>query len=742
MQDEDLRGVKMKESKKNFYFEALTFKNLYSYNPNFSELKNIFKERIMKMVVKKILTKVILFSISLTLSIIAQELPVKKVVIYKNGISYIERETNLNGDGTIQLKFKPRQMRDILKTLYAVPLKEGTIQNIDYEGETPLSKKLEDINIPFSPENFLSGLIKGLQGVKVHWGGGNATLLGIETKKSTGKDGQVVEERYVVFLRDNGQIDQIPIENFQFTIEDENIKKDFEKLLTILNSTKYASQKNVSIYYKGFNSSPLRVGYVIESPIWKTTYRVFLDAKPNPLVQSFAIVENDTLDDWKDVNVVLVGVGPFSYLVDLYTSIVPARPSISVEELFGIVRAPSSGGKAGLDVVGLGGGARIFNKGKFPQIGKALAKSSEEREERKDYEATLGEAGALPSPPPTLGEIIPRGLKTIGEGKELGEYFAYEIANPITISKGNAGLVNILSANLDGEKILYFNEALSQNVLNGFYLKNNSNNVLDSGFVTFFEGQSVVGEGYLKRQLKNNDKEIITYGIERSVSIEAPVQTTNSGYTSAKLVNGTLTLQYYYYITKTYKIFNRGQKNYTLLLDHNKSYGMELVEPADTTIREDLPNLYRFKVSVKANSNTEFKVVERKLEYEYIYLDIGTNLDRIAYIISSAKLSENAKKIVQEATKIIQEIRQINDQINKLVSRNNYLRQQLDILRNNISTLYTGNPQEANIRAKQVATLDKYMTEYEENENTRNNLETKRSELRDKLSQLISSYSE
>ena len=45
----------------------------------------------------------------------------------------------------------------------------------------------------------------------------------------------------------------------------------------------------------------MRVGYIQETPIWKTTYRLVLPDEKKPFLQGWAIVENTSEEDWKDV---------------------------------------------------------------------------------------------------------------------------------------------------------------------------------------------------------------------------------------------------------------------------------------------------------------------------------------------------------------------------------------------------------------------------------------------------------
>ena len=56
-----------------------------------------------------------------------QSLTVKKIVVYKHGVGYFEREGKVTGNQQISLTFKSAQMKDLLKSLYAVDLSGGRI---------------------------------------------------------------------------------------------------------------------------------------------------------------------------------------------------------------------------------------------------------------------------------------------------------------------------------------------------------------------------------------------------------------------------------------------------------------------------------------------------------------------------------------------------------------------------------------------------------------------------------------
>src|SRR5207248_9053148 len=123
----------------------------------------------------------------------------------------------------------------------------------------------------------------------------------------------------------------------------------------------------VRLGFKGDGKRKVRVGYVVENPIWKTSYRLTLDGG-RPALQGWAAVENVTDEDWGEVRVVRVSGRPISFQTDLYQPLYVPRPTVEPER-FASLRRPvydgaMSGPMPGLDTnpmgqfgnVGFGGG--------------------------------------------------------------------------------------------------------------------------------------------------------------------------------------------------------------------------------------------------------------------------------------------------------------------------------------------------------------------------------------------------
>src|SRR6185436_14683979 len=107
-------------------------------------------------------------------------------------------------------------------------------------------------------------------------------------------------------------------------------------------------KKTVSLGFNGVGRRAVRVGYVVERPIWKTTYRLRLEGNNKVFLQGWALVENTSDDDWKDVRMVLVSGRPISFRMNLYEPLYIPRPIVE-PELFASLRPPVHGGALEVD---------------------------------------------------------------------------------------------------------------------------------------------------------------------------------------------------------------------------------------------------------------------------------------------------------------------------------------------------------------------------------------------------------
>jgi hypothetical protein len=70
----------------------------------------------------------------------AAELPIHRVVLYKNGVGYFEHQGRVTGSQELNIRFTTAQLNDVLKSLAVVDLGGGKVGGVRYNSVAPLSQ--------------------------------------------------------------------------------------------------------------------------------------------------------------------------------------------------------------------------------------------------------------------------------------------------------------------------------------------------------------------------------------------------------------------------------------------------------------------------------------------------------------------------------------------------------------------------------------------------------------------------
>src|SRR5262249_44651992 len=131
------------------------------------------------------------------------------------------------------------------------------------------------------------------------------TVVGVEKQRQPAGKDQVVETSQLNLLTRDGlrgvSLNQVQRVRFLKPA----LEQEFRKALDVLATGHDKLKKTVSLHFTGSGKRQVRVGYVTESPIWKTSYRLSLE-KDQMFLQGWAVVENTTDEDWNKVDLRLV----------------------------------------------------------------------------------------------------------------------------------------------------------------------------------------------------------------------------------------------------------------------------------------------------------------------------------------------------------------------------------------------------------------------------------------------------
>lgn len=285
---------------------------------------------------------VLSFLSSLALSTLAQgesnPPTLKRVTLYKHGVGYFERQGKVNGDQQVTFLFDAAQMNDVLKSLVVLDLNKGNISSVTFDSVKPFDKRIEEFGIRLDAGNAtgLTSLLGQLKGARVEVRTGAApivgTVVGIE-KRARSQGQERVETQELALVSEGGELRSIPLDQVRgIKLLDAKLREDLDQYLAVLQSTLHKNLRKLTISTAGQGERELFVSYVVEAPVWKTTYRVVLDAKAKPFLQGWALVDNVQDEDWTNITLSLVAGAPVSFIQDLQQPRYKSRPVVGMPD--------------------------------------------------------------------------------------------------------------------------------------------------------------------------------------------------------------------------------------------------------------------------------------------------------------------------------------------------------------------------------------------------------------------------
>ncbi len=280
------------------------------------------------------------------------KLPVTQVVMFNSGVGYFQRSGTVNGDARVELLFPASGINDMIKTLVVTDAK-GKSSPLRYDSQEPIEKTLKSFGVDLSSNPSYGQIINQIRGEKVEVTMAAAavnlpatlqgTIMGMESSVHA-EDGKTpVEKEYLNLLSAEG-LRNIPLKDIQrVRFLNGVIESELKRALEVVASGHDSQKKTVRLGFKGEGQREVKVSYVAEHPIWKTSYRIRIDAKGKAQLEGWASVDNTSDEDWNDVKLVLVSSRPISYQMDMYAPLNIPRPVVE-PELFASLRPPTYGG--------------------------------------------------------------------------------------------------------------------------------------------------------------------------------------------------------------------------------------------------------------------------------------------------------------------------------------------------------------------------------------------------------------
>ncbi|MFV9505913.1 MAG: hypothetical protein AB4911_15280 [Oscillochloridaceae bacterium umkhey_bin13] len=529
-------------------------------------------------------------------------LPITRIVLFKHGVGYFERRGPHTGE-RLELSFPREAMDDVLKSLVALDLGAGQVVGVDFETPEDRATRLARGSIHLSDDRSLLDLLRDLRGrmVRLSLGEGKKTESAVEGLV-VGVDYEAEEplRRAVVSIY-NAELRQVratPIDAIaRVELLDDGAAAD---LAYFLRAAQSEEQRRAATLRLTPGEHDLLVGYIAPAPAWRVSYRLLFepaqatqDANEQPafcLLQGWGLFDNQLEEDLEGVSLTLMAGMPVSFRYRLYEPHTPERPLVQDEER--TVNAPIAFGAMPPPAPAM---AMMDDAAAFGLAERAPAPMM---------------AGAAPRRARFSAEAVAESVQPAASGDERGALFAYSVAHPVSVARGQSAMVPIISQRLPARRELLYNGAKhARHPVASLRLNNGTGLTLERGPVTVLDAGDYAGEAVLPFTRAGGEL-IIPFAVELGVTI---TETRGSSRTMVglRLRNDYLVFEEYDLQTTTYSMSSGLDQTVEVTVEHARRNQYEVAEPRQPD--EEGAGLARWRVNCAPQAVTTLKLVERRL---------------------------------------------------------------------------------------------------------------------------------
>ncbi len=644
-------------------------------------------------------------------------LPIKQITLFTSGVSYTERSGTVVGTAAVPLVFHTAQINDILKSMVLLD-HGGKVQPATYTSRDPIGRTLQGFAVDVSDDLSQANLLGKLRGAKVSIQEAGkpsveGQIIGVEDRVQADGTGKPVHNSFLNILTDNG-LTAIRLDTDKTVkILDARLNGELRDALTTLAGSSDTNRRQVMLHFAGVGKRDVRVGYIMEAPIWKISYRLVLGegstavnkpAAQKTYLQGWALVENTSDEDWKGVKLSLVSGRPVSFIQDLYQPLYVPRPEVGPD----VVASPYPQ-------------THDENLQTHVPVSRSPVAAQPRDLAKRDAEADRGDPGApgasgafrpYKSAPSSGGGTVVTGalsstsVTAAAKGGKTGELFKYSISNPLNLARNQAAMIPVISQDINTDRLSIYNaDSDPKFPLNALRIRNNTSLHLKGGPITIFDGGTYAGDARME-DVPPGDNRLVTYAVDLSMLCDRANPTEQKLETSLTIRHGVVIQKSRTVNEVVYTLKSRTDKPRTVLVEQSIEADYNLVEPPKPT--EQTEDLLRFAVVVLPRQTKTFKVVTVNPQMEKVAIIDTPTPTVLAYMYrfsNSAKLRNKLSEVIRRR----QAIRELNSQAAAKAAEMVSLTQDQERIRKNMLAL----DKSSALYRRYVSTLDHQENSFE-----------------------------
>ncbi len=702
------------------------------------------------------------------------QLPITRVALYKNGVGFFEHTGRVTGDKAVTIDFTSAQLNDVLQSLTAIDLNGGRISGAGYNSTTPLDQQLRTLPLALSADPSDVDFYTAIRGARVQVTGpalsitGRLLAIDLRADKPRKDDEQTPtneERRFLTVVADSGAIKTFELTSaVTVTLLDTALHTDVTRYLELLASTRNQGLRHLTLFDRGTGPRDLRVSYISEVPVWKSTYRILFTDAPNYSVQcgmtepgaksnscdghkpsennstsqtatlqGWSVVDNTTGSDWLNVHLDLIAGAPQSFIQPLSTPYYARRPEIPLPaeaqlapqthesgdaedravssnassqsvmvDGFSGGQLPMRARQSAAPVAGMAGMAGGSAGGVMGGIGAGRGSGiGAGRGSGIGPGAGGNMGGGVYAPAPIdYAEAAQASIAPQTTTAAFDDFFEYTLTDPITIRKNESALVPILQTKLPVERVTLWSQQ-QPTALRALWITNSSTLTLDRGSFSIVENGSFGGEGVLD-PIHPGERRLLSYAADQAVRVTLSGRKDTRRVQHLKISKGILTETSTDIAELTYDVRNAAPDPRTVILEHPVRQGWTL--DSDPKPTETTPTTYRFRVQAGPTETVHLHVGERHTNYEYIRL-VDRTEDQLLLLLRNAHASAATLAALQPVFDAHHAVVALDDQIRTHEAEIAAITNDQNRLRENMKAL-KGSPEEKALLTRYTGELN------------------------------------
>ncbi|WP_438002975.1 DUF4139 domain-containing protein [Sorangium sp. So ce321] len=588
-------------------------------------------------------------------------LPLRRVVLSTGGVGYFEHEARVRGDAELALEVRLDQVDDVLKSLVVYD-DRGAAGKITLPGREPLRDLFRELPFDEGALESEAALLNALRGAEVRTRGPQGALVGrivAVTAAQVGVPGGGTETRHRLALMSDGALKQVVLEELEgVELVEERLRQQVGAALLGLASRRERNRRELVVRAAGEGERIVRVAYVVEVPLWKTSYRLTIPEDPRKTtgaLSGWAVVENQSGGDWDNVDFTLVSGNPVTFRQALYEIYYVSRPEVPVDVAERV-----------LPRLDEGAAALVARAARFARHRGGAA----------------AEAVAAPAAPADKGEPEP---------EEAATQVVFHFPAPLTLASGQTALLPIVEREFPAERLwLYQPEASARSPLASVQLRNDGDTSLPPGAVTVYERSdrgvvTYVGDARLA-PLPPGESRLVSFAVDRKVRIDRE-ERGEEALSRARIQGGVLEMVRTARRVTDYTIVGAAREPRVVLIEHPRAAGWELAAPREGV--EATRDRYRIRREVAAGETARVTVaLEQPISHTVALTELSG--EQIEVYLSSREIPEALRAVFARLAELRAAIADRQRALSALASEIAALRDEQERVRQNLKAVPAG----------------------------------------------------